>query len=458
MTTTGSSKTPAPDAALTAAIDSGDSQVLGAAVDAFYRRSGRPRGIGVRHKVLGMSVLLAGVTYLDRVSISTMQDQIGHDIGFDLAGMSLVFSAFYVTYAIFEIPTGWWADRIGSRRVLTRIVAWWSTFTVLTGAAFSYSSLVAIRALFGAGEAGAFPNVARSFARWFPLRERGRSQGFFWVGAHLAGGVTPLIVNFLLGLGLHWRQIFVLFGSLGFVWALAWWRWFRDTPEEHASVSAEELAYIQSGRPRFEAHANGWSDWKRLLGNRTAAGLCGMYFAQSFGGAFYVTFLQKYLAQRGLTGSTGALLAGLPLLFSAFADVFGGVTTDGLTRRFGLRIGRCAVGGMALAAAGLFTLTAALAASPVTAAILIALGGASSNFLLGASWGTCIDIGRSRAGALSGAMNTSGQFGAILSPLMVALVVKHFASWSAPLYLTGTLFLAGATCWLLVDPTRAVSE
>jgi len=183
-----------------------------------------------------------------------------------------------------------------------------------------------------------------------------------------------------------------------------------------------------------------------------------MYFTQSFGGAFYVTFLQRYLAQRGLTGTEGAILAGLPLMFSTVADVLGGLTTDVLTKRFGLRIGRCAVGGSALAGAGLFTLAAAFTASPIWAAVLIALGGASSNFLLGASWGTCIDIGLSRAGALSGAMNTSGQVGAILSPILVALVVKHFDNWSAPLYLTGALFLAGATCWLLVDPTKPVSD
>jgi len=441
MTTTGSSKTQAPGSA-----------------SAFYPPAAAPRGIGVRHKVLGMSVLLAGVTYLDRVSISTMQDQISRDLGFDLVKMGVVFSTFYVAYAVFEIPTGWWADQIGSRRVLTRIVSWWSAFTILTGAAFSFPSLLGIRFLFGAGEAGAFPNVARTFARWFPLRERGRAQGYFWVGAHLAGGVTPLIVKSLLDLGLHWRQVFVLFGSIGFIWVWAWWRWFRDTPEEHASVSPEELAYIQSGRPPFESHSNSVDDWRRLLANRTAAGLCLMYFTQSFGGAFYVTFLQRYLAQRGLTGTEGAILAGLPLMFSTVADVLGGLTTDGLTKRFGLRIGRCAVGGSALAGAGLFTLAAAFTASPIWAAVLIALGGASSNFLLGASWGTCIDIGLSRAGALSGAMNTSGQVGAILSPILVALVVKHFDNWSAPLYLTGALFLAGATCWLLVDPTKPVSD
>jgi MFS family permease len=412
----------------------------------------------VRHKVLGMSVLLAGVTYLDRVSISTMQKQISRDLSFDIVDMAWVFTAFYISYAAFEIPTGWWADKIGSRRVLTRIVAWWSTFTILTAGAFSFRSLIAVRFLFGAGEAGAFPNVARTFARWFPLRERGRAQGYFWVGAHLAGGLTPYLVNRLLSVGFHWRTIFVMFGSLGFVWALAWWRWFRDTPEEHHAVSAEELAYIQSGRPPFERHTNSLADWRRLLANRTAAGLCLMYFPQSFGGVFYVTFLQNYLTERGLTGSTGALLAGLPLMFSSVADVLGGLTTDGLAKRFGLRIGRCAVGGTALAAAGLFTLSAAVVASPILAAVLIALGGASSNFLLGAAWSTCIDVGRSRAGALSGAMNTSGQLGAILSPLAVALVVKHFANWNAPLYLVGAMFLAGSTAWLLVDPRKPVSE
>jgi len=426
---------------------------------AFYdARAPRPAGFGVRHKVLGMSILLAAVTYLDRVAISSLQGPISRDLGFDLVQMGLVFSAFYVAYAVFEIPTGWWADKVGSRKVLTRIVTWWSTFTVLTSAAFSYRSLLVIRFMFGAGEAGAFPNVARTFSRWFPQQERGRATGVFWVGAHLAGGVTPLIVNSLINAGFNWRGIFVMFGSLGFVWAYAWRKWFRDTPEEHPAVTEAERAFIAAGRPPFEERASTLRDWRRLLANRTALGLCLMYFTQSFGGAFYVTWLPKYFAERGLTGSTAAILAGLPLMFSTVADILGGVTTDSLTRRFGLRIGRTAVGGSALAAAGLFTLAGTFMDSPVWAAVLIALGGASSNFLLAAAWGTCIEIGRSRAGALSGAMNTSGQLGAILSPTLIALVVSEFSNWSAPLYLTGTLFLMGSVCWLWIDPTRPVSD
>jgi MFS family permease len=412
----------------------------------------------VRHKVLGMAILLGSVTYLDRVAMSVLRGPISQEFGLSDVHMGYVFSAFYVAYGAFEIPTGWWADKVGSRRVLTRIVAWWSAFTILTGAVFSYWSLLVVRFLFGAGEAGAFPNVARTFSRWFPQRERGRAQGTFWVGAHLAGGVTPFIVNSLLEAGFHWRTIFLMFGSIGFVWAYAWWRWFRDTPEEHAAVTEVERAYIAAGRPPFLERESSWHDWKRLLGNRTTLGLCLMYFTQSFGGAFYVTWLPKYFVERGLTGRTAAILAGLPLIFSAIADILGGVTTDAFTRRFGLRLGRTVVGGSALAMAGIFTLSGTLMDSAVAAAVLIALGGASSNFLLAAAWGTCIDIGRSRAGALSGAMNTSGQVGAILSPTLIALVVSQFSTWSAPLYLTGTLFLLGSLCWLWIDPAKPVSD
>jgi ACS family glucarate transporter-like MFS transporter len=404
-----------------------------------------------------MTVMLAAITYLDRVCISVTGSQIQRDLGLDIVQMGSVFSAFYLAYALFEIPTGWWCDKAGSRRILTRIVSWWSAFTVLTGAAFSYPSLLTIRFLFGAGEAGAWPSVARTFSRWFPLEERGRAQGLFFMGAHLAGGLTPLLVTALLNAGFNWRSLFGLFGSVGFVWALAWHRWFRDTPAEHASVSRAERIAIESGMTSAsfdKVHG----EWRRLLANRTAVCLCLMYFTQAFGGAFYVTWLPTYLASRGLVGTKGAILAGLPLILSAVADIFGGFTTDSLTKRFGLRIGRAGVGGVALAAAGIFTIAGTFMASPVLAAVLISLGGASSNFLLGAAWGTCIDIGRSRAGALSAAMNTSGQVGSLLSPLLVAQVVRHFSNWSAPLYLTGLLFILGSSCWAWIDPTRPVAD
>jgi MFS family permease len=411
----------------------------------------------VRHKVLAMTMALGAITYLDRVCISVTRPYIARDLELSATQMGYVFSAFYLAYALFEIPTGWWGDRVGTRRVLTRIVCWWSAFTVLTGFAFSFSSLVAIRFLFGAGEAGAWPNVARTFSRWFPRQERGTAQGVFFMGAHLSGGLTPILVTALLAY-VDWRASFALFGSIGFVWAWAWYRWFRDSPAEHQSVGAAERELIESGLAADAGHALEATDWKRLLANRTVVCLCLMYFTQAFGGTFSVTWLPTYLASRGLSGMTAGILAGLPLILSAAADLLGGIATDRTARRLGLRLGRISIGGGALAAAGVFTIAGTFVASPVAAAVLIALGGASSNFLLGAAWGTCLDIGGRRSGSVSAAMNTSGQVGSILSPILVALVVGRFSNWSAPLYLAGVLFLLGALCWVWVDPTTPVSE
>jgi MFS transporter, ACS family, glucarate transporter len=420
-------------------------------------RAAVPAHTVIRYKVLAMTMVLGAITYLDRVTISVTRPDIARDLNLSATQMGYVFSAFYLAYAAFEIPTGWWGDRVGTRRVLTRIVCWWSAFTVFTGAAFNYSSLVIIRFLFGAGEAGALPNAARTFSRWFPRRERGTAQGIFFMSMHLAGGLTPLLVT-ILRRYFEWRTLFVLFGSLGFVWSLAWYRWFRDAPAEHPGVGAAERELIETGLGADTGHALDATEWKRLLWNRTVVCLCLMYFTQAFGGTFYVTWLPTYLATRGLSGLTAGILAGLPLILSSAADLLGGLATDRATRRFGLRLGRITIGGGALAAAGLFTIAGAWVASPVAAAVLIALGGGSSNFLLGAAWGSCVDIGGRRSGAVSAAMNTSGQVGAILSPILVAEVVHRFSAWSAPLYVTGVLFLLGALCWVWVDPTKPVCD
>src|SRR5436305_2974781 len=189
-----------------------------------------------RYGAAGLLMLLAAITYLDRVCISVLAPDMARDLSLSKIQMSWVFSAFAIAYAGFEIVTAWWGERIGRRRILTRIVVWWSCFTISTGLAWSFPSLVVIRFLFGAGEAGAWPNAALAFSRWTPLRERGRMQGFFFAGAHLSGGLTPLLVAALLPV-LSWRGVFVACGSVGFVWAAAWCRWFRDEPREHAGVN-----------------------------------------------------------------------------------------------------------------------------------------------------------------------------------------------------------------------------
>ena len=412
----------------------------------------------VRFVVLGFAVALAAVTYLDRVCIAHagVTAAIEAELGLSDKQMSLVFSAFTLAYALFEIPTGAWGDRVGPRRVLTRIVVWWSSFTVATATVTSYGALLIVRFLFGAGEAGAFPNVTRTLSRWFPLSERGTAQGIFFAGAHLGGGLTPIAVGILLG-WLPWRGVFVAFGLIGFVWALAWYRWFRDEPAEHSWVNAEELVLIEGGRKPRESHRFAFGTLRKLASNRVLLALCLMYFTQAYGFYFNITWLPTYLArERGLTpervGILAGIFAGLPLILSSVADVAGGVTTDVVTRRFGLRAGRCGVGGVSLCVAGLAMIAGATARDPIPAALLIALSGASASFLLGASWGVCQDIGGPNAGLVAGSMNTAGQVGAVLSPV----ILPYFKNPAIPLCIAGSLYLVGALCWFGVDPSHEI--
>ena len=411
-----------------------------------------------RFRVVGMAVLLAMLTYMDRTCIAVLADDIRSALSLTRSQMGYVFSAFALAYALFEIPTAWWADRVGTRKVLTRIVVWWSAFTMATGAAFSYASLLATRFLFGMGEAGAWPSVARTFSRWIPRTERGKVQGVFFVGAHLGGGITPAVVMALRHV-IGWRTIFLLFGMVGLIWAYVWRHWFRDEPEAHQEVNAAESRRIAAGREAGSTHAADWSYWRRLFGHRNIPFLCLMYFPNSYALYFCITWLPTYLKEKQeFSAALLGVFAGLPLLLSVLGDLFGGLATDWATARFGLRAGRAGVGGAAYVTAGIAMLMAGAANSPVAAAVLIAVSTAASMFTLGAAWSTCIDIGGKHAGVVSAAMNTSGQVGSILSPIVVVYLVERYVSWSLPLYLMGVLFLIGALSWAFVDPRRPVFE
>jgi MFS family permease len=424
-------------------------------LESSFDRGGDSR---VRYRVLALAVAMAGITYLDRVCIAQTAFDIKRDLRLSDRQMGFVFSAFTLAYALFEIPSGAWGDRVGTRRVLTRIVAWWSGFTIATAATFNYASLLTVRFLFGMGEAGAFPNASKTFSRWFPVNERGTAQGIFFAGAHLGGGLTPLLVSACLVI-MPWRLVFVVFGAIGFVWALAWYRWFRDDPADHPAVSRAERVLIEEGRKQEPPHHFRFAVVGRVLTDRNMLALCLMYFTQSYGFYFNLTWLPTYIKEvlHGYSPALQGLLAGLPLILSAVADLVGGLATDRLSRRFGLRIGRCGIGGIALLTAGMAIIAAALADQPLLAALLIALAGAADSFLLGAAWGTCIDIAGPHAGMVTGAMNTAGQVGGFLSPIVLAQFLGHSPrDWITPMFIIGGLYLGGAVCWLFVDPRRPI--
>jgi MFS family permease len=404
-------------------------------------------------------VLLSSITYLDRVCISITAKDMQRELGLTINELGYVFSAFTLAYGIFEIPTGWWGDRIGTRRVLTRIVLWWSFFTAMTGAAFSYVQLLLTRFLFGVGEAGAWPNVAIAFAKWFPKKDRGSAQGFFFMGAHAAAGLTPLLVTYLLGY-FHWRALFAMFGGVGVIWSVVWYRWYRDTPREHPAVNAAEREYIEAGvHGGGDKHDFQNTPWRSIFGNRSILCLAGMYFTQTYGFYMFITWMPRYFSDaRGFQAVTLGLIAGMPMTLSAVADLAGGVTTDAVTRRIGFHNGRRAVGFISLLLAGSLMIAGTFAKNAYLSATLMAFGAAFSNFLLAAAWGSCIDIGGHHSGVVGATMNTSGQIGGFLSPIITAHILSYWNNWDLPLYITGSLYLFGAICWLGVNPHRTLAD
>jgi sugar phosphate permease len=411
----------------------------------------------VRARVLGFAFLLAVVTYLDRVCISAAAPYIMDDLHLSVLQMSVVFSAFTLSYSLFEIPSGWLGDVKGPRRVLTRIVLWWSAFTMLTSAARGFQSLVAIRFLFGAGEAGAFPNVARSFSKWFPIRERGRANGVMFLGSRV-GGMLSAPIALLIVSRWGWRTSFVLFGAVGVVWAAAWFAWYRDRPEEHSSVNAEELAWIQQdasdvARP-FEGRG---TPWRALLRSRNLYAICAMYFAFGYGLYFYFTWLPTYLIkQLGFSLLAGGLFASLPFLLAGVADLMGGWLTDYLCRTRGLRVGRCYLGFAAFLTCATLVFASTLPVPSIAKAVLLAFALASADLALGACWAVPIDIAPDHAGVITGCMNTLGNLGGLIGPLVVGVAVDRWGSWTFPFYVTAIVYACGALAWLAIDPLRPI--
>ena len=406
-----------------------------------------------RRTVLLLGFLVSFITYLDRVCISVAAPAMRADLSLSTTQMAAVFSVFALAYGIFEIPMGWLGDRYGQRGLLTRIVVCWSIFTVMTGMARSYIVLVAIRFLFGAAEAGAFPTLTRALARWFPIQDRGRVNGTMWMGARSGGALAPPIAVLLIT-AVGWRSTFAIFGAIGFVWCVFFWPWYRDDPADHPSVNAAELDYITSGQatpPKEPSHAP--APWGRMFRNRTMWFLFAMYFCSAYGFFFFVTWLPTYLMEEhGLTLQRSGFYASLPLAVGAIGCISGGTFSDWLVRRTGsMRWGRRLVGmgGFVLAAVGFAG--AAMVGDPLAAILWMAFAQGAQDLTLPVAWATCVDVGGRFGGTATGFMNTASSISAMISPLAAAWLEKVFGSFNAMFVSAAIVYFIGGMLWLAID-------
>ena len=411
--------------------------------------------------MLAFIVSLAVITYIDRVCMSQATPNIRADLGLDEKQMGWVFFAFGMSYALFEIPGGWAGDRYGPRGVLMKVVMMWSVFTAATGWAWNYVSLLVCRTLFGVGEAGCFPNATKIFTIWLPSSERIRAQGILWLSARWGGAFTPWLVAWMMGF-ISWRWTFTIFGLVGVVWAVGFFRWFRDRPSEHPSVNAGELALMDGAVTNAPSHAG--IPWGRLLASPTVWLLWLQYFCMSYGWYFYVTWLPTYLREsRGVALEKSAVLAGLPLFFGGIGSIVGGIVARRLAARWlNVRRARRVTASTGLFSAAVMLVLAAKIDNPVLAMVAMGMASFSNDLAMAPGWAAAMDVGGRLAGSLSGSLNMMGNFGGALGPLAVGYILDHYKpapdlpptaeGWILTFMVAAVIYAIGGVAWIFIDP------
>lgn len=427
-----------------------------------------------RFVTLGFLCSMAFVLYLDRVCISQALVPMKTEFGLTNTQTSYILMAFTLAYGLFEIPTGRWGDRFGSRRVLTRIVLWWSAFTALTGSVpvFSYeflyvplslAALILVRFLFGAGEAGAIPNAARILMHWFPDTERGRMQGLFQASMHVGGAIAPLVAAWLIDSPAGWRGTFMIFGGVGVVWAAFYYWWFTDKPADHPSVNLAEVQLIgthdqgdaHGAVPWGEAlvHPNVW-----LLGITITMSAFNSYFFFSW----YATYLQE---ARGASNRTAGWLSALALAGAALGSWVGGVIADRIFRyaadRYRARRMLC-FAAYFLAA---FCLFASVNVDVVWfSAVLCGLACFFMFTKLPTWWACSFELSGKHTGAMFGLLNGIGIVGAMGSQYFFGAFVdwrkdlgfEGREQWDPAFYVSIALLITAGVLWQFIRERPAV--
>lgn len=405
-----------------------------------------------RNRVLGLLSLLLVITYLDRVCISVAGPRIQDSLHIGPVAWGWVTGIFTLSYCLFEVPSGVLGDRIGPRRVLTRIVVWWSAFTSITGLAMGYGSLMTTRFLFGLGEAGAYPNASIVVARWFPIPERGRAFGIILASAQIGGAISPLLVV-PIQMRYGWRASFYVFGVLGVLWAAIWYAWYRDSPTEKSGVTQQELDETR-GLPEKSHRILPWSIafrsanfWAVMVG-----AFCVVYTFN-----FFQSWFHTYLVKARGYSEKDLLLSSLPFLLAACANLAGGLASHLLVKRIGLKWGRCLLGFLGLGAAAISVVAVMLTHSPLGALIFLSLAYAGTTFQQPIMFAACLDIGGAYAGAMVGAMNTASQVGGFLSSLAFGYIVGRTGNYNLPFLPMAAFLVLGTFLWLKIDPTEQLT-
>ncbi len=403
---------------------------------------------------------------MDRTNISIAGPAIRNELRLDDVHLGWVFSAFLLGYAAFQVVGGWLAYRFGPRLVLAAGVLWWGLFTAATTIAnprlaHALLILIVIRFSLGAGEAVIYPSSNQFVAKWIPVAERGRANGWIFAGVGAGAGLSIPMLNWITG-RYGWRASFWFSAAAGLAVGLVWYWMARDTPEEHRLVSREELAHIQANRShenRSGARASraDQGSWMAAILNRNVAALTVSYFTFGYVAWIFFSWFFIYMAQvRGLNLKASALVSMIPFMAMTACCLAGGFISDRLTKTIGLRWGRGGIAVVSFALTALFLVIGSHVRGPYAASIILA-GGAGALYLSQSSfWAVSADIAGARSGVVSGVMNMGCQIGGAVTASLTPYIASR-VGWTAAFVFAAMLAAMGGVMWLLVDQERPLA-
>ncbi|MCG8701093.1 MAG: MFS transporter [Bacteroidales bacterium] len=412
--------------------------------------------IPVRFVLVFTTFLLTLLLYIDRVCISAAKGEISADLSLTDKQMGWILSAFAIGYAFFQVPGGLLGDKFGPRRVLTSIVTIWSIFTALTGVAWNYASMFITRTLFGAGEAGAFPCISRSVFSWFPLKERGFVTGINFSGSRIGAAFALPVVAIMIN-NYGWRNTFYIWGAVGVIWAVVWYFFFRDEPDQHPFIGDKEKNYILENRQQKNSDKKEKISTSSVLGSANMWLAMGQYFASNFIFFFCLTWLFPYLKEKyDLSATATGLYASLPFYMGFAGNIISGILVDSIFRRGKWNISRRlpAIIGFSLTAIGLLMLVRM--DTPLGAVLWLSVAIFGADMTLSPSWSFCTDIGKQYAGAVSGTMNMAGNIGSIITALAFPYLKAWTGSETPFFYVAAFLALLAIIMWLFMNPQKSL--
>ena len=408
-----------------------------------------------RRRIGILALLAVGtvINHLDRTVLGIAAPQLTAELGIDAAMMGIVFSAFAWTYALAQIPGGIFLDRFGNKVTYFLALTLWSLFTMFHGLAVGLKTLLLCRFGLGVSEAPCFPVNSRVVSAWFPQQERAKATAVYTVGEYLGLACFAPLLFWIMG-SFGWRALFISVGAAGVMFALVWWRCYRE-PHEDKHLNQLEREHIVNGggmSTGAEQHtAFSWPLIRQLLAKRQILGASIGQFAGNTVLVFFLTWFPTYLAtERHMPWIKVGFFAIMPFLAAAGGVMFGGWVSDKLLKA----TGSANLGRKLPIIAGLLMASTIISANWLTSDLAVILVMSFAFFgqgMVGLGWTLISDIAPKGLGGLTGGLfNFCANLAGILTPLIIGFIVAASGNFFYALIYIGGAALLGVAAYVFI--------